>query len=120
MASFKEYPEGQLQRTRRRLRREILVLHRAGANIRQLHPLSTRLLNVRQDLRRMQARCRAVSCTTLNANIFSVSEALAMFRFKLDDLDRVADLLDVDTRTSRRRYQASAVDCLCSVLLSSP
>lgn len=122
MVDIKGYSYGELRRTRRRLRRRTVEWHRAGSSALLLHPLLRRFLRVRRDLRRMQALAEDIASSSFNVNIFSVNEALALFRAKPADLCRASDLLGVRSGSVRQRHRETSVEFLCAVLrrTSSP
>jgi len=96
MVSIKEFSLGELQRTRRRLRREVLVRHFVGEGVVALGPVLLRLLRVRRDVRCLMERVRGVSATSFNIGTFSTEQALSLFRVKPADVGRVAELLHLE------------------------
>jgi len=122
MVSIKDFSLGELQRTRRRLRREVLVRHIAGEGVVALGPVLLRMLRVRRDVRCLMERVRGVSATTINLGTFSTEQALSLFRVKPADVGRVAGLLHLDDEVYPGRHRVSGIERLCIMLrrLSSP
>jgi len=122
MVAIEDYSIGRLMRSRRRLRRELLVRLHGGEDVVDLGLVVLRFLRVRRDISRCVARTRAVSSSSFNINSFSTEESLSLFRFKPADVGRLAGLLEVQGGSSRRRYKATPVEQLCVILrrLSSP
>jgi len=122
MVSIKDFPLGELQRTRRRLRSEVLVRHIAGEGVVALEPVLLRLLRVRRDVRCLMERVRGVSATSFNLGTFSTEQALSLFRVKPADVGRVAGLLHLEDEVYPGRHRVSGIERLCIMLrrLSSP
>jgi len=122
MVSIKDFSLGELQRTRRRLRREVLVRHIAGEGVVALEPVLLRLLRVRRDVRCRMERVRGVSATTFNLGTFSTEQARSLFRVKPADVGRVAGLLHLEYEVYPGRHRVSGIERLCIMLrrLSSP
>jgi len=122
MVTIEDYSIGRLMRSRRRLRRELLVRLHGGEDVVDLGLVVLWLLRVRRDISRCVARTRAVSSSSFNINSFSREESLSLFSFRPADVGRLAGLLEVQGGSSRRGCKATPVEQLCVIVrrLSSP
>lgn len=115
-------PIGRLQRTRRRLRRELMARLLIGQGPAAVAPTLLRFVRKRADIRNATQRVHAVRATSFNLAVFSTEQALSLFRFQPGHVGRLAGLLCIDDETFPGRHRASCIERLCIVLrrLSSP
>lgn len=115
--AIKHFSLGLPQRTRRRLRREMVARHLAGEDVVAYGPVLLRFLRMRREVRRLMKHARGVRPALFDLAVFSTNQSFSLFKFKPDSVVSSSERPFVD-EVGLGRPRSSGVGRVCIELWS--